>query len=154
MLQFLIQHYCTLLIAHPISPISFCNEICILSSASSSTTNLRLLQPPGCKLFCYYSTVHCYYSMVAQSTCFMKHFRHAIIILISTGWHVLLHVLCDRNYYTAPGKILLSFQISTCALEERKHNSKLHSESLVQMVTYSGECHVQERRVGRKWVIK
>lgn len=72
----------------------------------------------------------------------MKHYRHAIITLISTGWHVLLHALYDRNYYAVPGKIPLTFQKSMCALEKSNYNSKLDLESLVQMVTFTGECHV------------
>lgn len=58
--------------------------------------------------------------------------------------------LYDRNYYRVPGKILLTFQISMYVLEKRKHNSKLDLESLVQMVTFSGECHVQGKKSGKK----
>lgn len=73
---------------------------------------------------------------------------------MGTGWHVLLHALYDRNYYTIPGKSLLTFQTSMWALEKRKHNSKLDLESSVQMVTFSGGCHAWERRGERKKAIK
>lgn len=62
--------------------------------------------------------------------------------------------LHDRNYYTIHGKILLTFQKSMCALEKRKHNSNARFRKLSTMVTFSGECHAQERIVERQEAIK